>query len=109
MNGMDIEPPISALPGASFGRLSEDEEEVLTSEEECAITIFDEDDDRPGEHSCTLCRLRFEDGLADTPETYINPSMDVLIAHCKEEHPTVWDSLRHTRPSESPPESPVPS
>ncbi|KAF7975119.1 hypothetical protein HWV62_10411 [Athelia sp. TMB] len=95
--GMDvdaeIEPPASTVPDGEAG-------EALTSEEDCAESMFAEDDDQPGHFTCTLCELRFEEGLSDAPEVYVHPRMDVLIAHCKDEHPTVWDSLRHTRPSD---------
>ncbi|KAF7965072.1 hypothetical protein HWV62_682 [Athelia sp. TMB] len=95
--GMDvdaeIEPPANTVLDGEAG-------EALTSEEDCAESMFAEDDDQPGHFTCTLCELRFEEGLSDAPEVYVHPRMDVLIAHCKEEHPTVWDSLRHTRPSD---------
>lgn len=68
---------------------------ALMSAEDCVAAIFTEDEEKENEQICSLCVLRYERGATeDLPKPYVQPSLDVLIAHCIDEHPMVWEKLR---------------
>lgn len=46
-------------------------------------------------------RMRFERGLVEEPpEVYMHAALDILVAHCVEEHLVVWEKLRHSPPDD---------
>ncbi|KAH7916284.1 hypothetical protein BJ138DRAFT_1108932 [Hygrophoropsis aurantiaca] len=72
--------------------------EDLRSKEDCVRMIFAEDGAVEDAFYCEICLARHELGLlSEAPDLEVKPDFDMLLKHCKEEHPTVWDDLRHKR------------
>jgi len=41
--------------------------------------------------------LRYERGaIEDPPPPFVRATLDVLVAHCIDDHPMVWENLRHS-------------
>lgn len=46
--------------------------------------------------------------IPEQPDVLVNPKFEDLFMHCTQEHPTIWEDLRHRRdlePLASPPPS----
>jgi len=64
---------------------------------ECVDLMWDEDAEVAGGMVCIACYNRYENGLQPEPKTYTDFTFDTLRAHCKEDHPTMWDDLQWKR------------
>jgi hypothetical protein len=46
--------------------------------------------------------------IPEQPDVLVNPEFEDLLMHCTQEHPTIWEDLRHKRDLEAPPPPPLP-
>lgn len=44
-----------------------------------------------------LSSLRYQKGaIAEPPSPFVRPTLDILVKHCTDEHPAVWEKLRNS-------------
>ncbi|KAG1890588.1 uncharacterized protein F5891DRAFT_1070939 [Suillus fuscotomentosus] len=47
---------------------------------------------------CGRCLDRYDNGMIpEQPDALVNPKFEDLFMHCTQEHPTIWEDLRHRR------------
>ncbi|EIW82302.1 hypothetical protein CONPUDRAFT_136820 [Coniophora puteana RWD-64-598 SS2] len=64
---------------------------------ECVDLMWDEDGEVAGGMVCIACYNRYENGLQPEPKVFTEFTFETLRAHCKENHPTMWDDLQWKR------------
>ncbi|KAG2369682.1 hypothetical protein BDR07DRAFT_1388100 [Suillus spraguei] len=75
--------------------------------EACVYLIYEPDAEVANGYFCGRCLDRFEMGMIpEQPDVLVNPRFEDLIVHCTQEHPTIWEDLRHKRDLEPPPPPP---
>lgn len=92
-----VEPPSAMDEDTGPDHEGTADENGLLAVEDCVAAVFTEDEEKEGEQVCNLCVLRYERGaIEDPPLPFVRPPLDVLVAHCIDEHPIVWEKLRHS-------------
>ncbi|KAG2064263.1 hypothetical protein BDR04DRAFT_1235178 [Suillus decipiens] len=75
--------------------------------EACVYLIYEPDAEVADGYFCGRCLDRFEMGMIpEQPDVLVNPRFEDLIVHCTQEHPTIWEDLRHKRDLQPPPPPP---
>lgn len=70
--------------------------------EACVYMIYEPDAEVAGGIFCGRCLDRFEmKMIPEQPDVLVNPKIEDLLMHCTQEHPTVWEDLRHKRDLEA--------
>jgi hypothetical protein len=77
--------------------------------EACVYLIYEQDAEVINGYFCGRCLDRFEmKMIPEQPDVLVNPEFEDLLMHCTQEHPTIWEDLRHKRDLEAPPSPPLP-
>ncbi|KAG2152470.1 hypothetical protein BD769DRAFT_1405360, partial [Suillus cothurnatus] len=75
--------------------------------EACVYLIYEQDAEVINGYFCGRCLDRFEmKMIPEQPDVLVNPEFEDLLMHCTQEHPTIWEDLRHKRDLEAPPPPP---
>ncbi|KDQ64374.1 hypothetical protein JAAARDRAFT_27995 [Jaapia argillacea MUCL 33604] len=85
--------------GGTLEVIEEESEEGLRPIIECVDSIFEEEENEQGQQirTCVMCKLRFDSGLTqEHPQAFVQPTVDDLVEHCKNEHPAAWEHLRQS-------------
>ncbi|KAG1862965.1 hypothetical protein C8R48DRAFT_773703 [Suillus tomentosus] len=70
----------------------------LRSVEECVYMIYKPDAEVVDGYFCGRCLDRYDNGMIpEQPDALVNPKFEDLFMHCTQEHPTIWEDLRHRR------------
>lgn len=70
--------------------------------EACVYMIYEPDAEVADGYFCGRCLDRFEmKMIPEQPDVLVNPKFEDLFMHCTQEHPTVWEDLRHKRDLEA--------
>ncbi|KAG2369687.1 hypothetical protein BDR07DRAFT_1604520 [Suillus spraguei] len=66
--------------------------------EACVYLIYEPDAEVANGYFCGRCLDRFKMNLIpEEPDVLVNPRFEDLFIHCTQEHPTMWEDLRHKR------------
>lgn len=88
--------PAQETPGAPPGG------DNLRSVEACVYLIYEQDAEVADGYFCGRCLDRFDmDMIPEQPDVLVNPKLEDLFMHCTQEHPTIWEDLRHKRDLEA--------
>lgn len=94
----------SPAQGQTPGPLSGDD---LRPVEDCVYLIYEPDAEVANGYFCGRCLDRFEmKMIPEQPDVLVSPRFEDLFIHCTQEHPTIWEDLRHKRDLEPPPPPP---
>lgn len=75
--------------------------------EACVYMIYEPDAEVADGYFCGRCLDRFEmKMIPEQPDVLVNPKFEDLFMHCTQEHPTIWEDLRHKRDLEALPPPP---
>lgn len=70
----------------------------LRSVEACVYMIYEPDAEVVDGYFCGRCLDRYDNGMIpEQPDVLVNPKFEDLFMHCTQEHPTIWEDLRHRR------------
>ncbi|KAG2155012.1 uncharacterized protein EDB93DRAFT_129267 [Suillus bovinus] len=88
-------PAQDRIPGPSSG-------DNLRSVEECVYMIYEADAEVVDGYFCGRCLDRYDMGMIpEQPDVLVIPKFEDLFMHCTQEHPTIWEDLRHRRDLEA--------
>ncbi|KAG1856395.1 hypothetical protein DFJ58DRAFT_342659 [Suillus subalutaceus] len=60
--------------------------------------VYESDAEVAYGYFCGRCLDRFEMGMIPKqPDALVNPKVEDLFMHCTQEHPAIWEDLRHKR------------
>ncbi|KAG2060144.1 hypothetical protein BDR06DRAFT_1002667 [Suillus hirtellus] len=70
----------------------------LRSVEACVYMIYEPDAEVVDGYFCGRCLDRYDNHMIpEQPDVLVNPKFEDLFMHCTQEHPTIWEDLRHRR------------
>ncbi|KAG1815638.1 uncharacterized protein BJ212DRAFT_1357654 [Suillus subaureus] len=70
--------------------------------EACVYLIYEQDAEVVDGFFCGRCLDRFQmKMIPEPPDVLVNPKVEDLLMHCMQEHPTIWEDLRHKRDLEA--------